>query len=360
MSQDYLRDEIYPAIYSGYPAVLDGICSARGEKNDVGKQRYLQYLREGTAEEQEGPAEKLWREYQRQDISVDYSRREYQEVYLLRYFFPYSLLVPSVLRALSQTEDFQEQVWELFDWLNVRIYVDDLYYHYLDNRLLTASFFASGPCPELYGLMHYLKGSRITRISAAMFDLAPVKGSQFYFDLKDFRGTKFPVWEFGRVIVFESLLNQIRNPSLYKIPDFESDLTVEGSGFLQPASEKWVKNSDLIVIQCCLNEIPVSKRESVLRNVTHTMSIMKPGALMLIIERSGFPKANKLLRDIQSRAEEFEDVQTHSKQAWIRTANLNNEYIPQDLKSHLFSGEPDHGRILATKIDYHWLAIFKW
>ena len=361
MSQNHLRDEVYPAIYSGYSAVLGAIYSVYGEETDAGKHRYLRYLREGKAEEQEGPAEKLWSEYQKQDISVDYSRRDYQEVYLLRYFFPYSLLVPTVLDSLQHTDDYEEDIWALFHWLNTHRRVDHLDYYYLDNRLLTASFFGCGPCPELYGLMHYLKGFRITRISAALFDLAPVQGSQFYADLKDFGGThKFPVWEFGRVIVFESLLNQMRNPSLYKISDFESDFTAEGNGFLHPASEKWVKDSDLIIVQCCLNETDNLKREQVLKNLTRTMGIMKPGALMLLIERSGFPKANNLHRDIESIAKEFKGIHTHSNREQISTIGLNNKYVPEDLKSYLFSGEPDQGRILATRISYHWLAVFKW
>ena len=75
MSQDYLRDKVYPEIYSGYSAVLDAIYSARHLKTDTDKQDYLQYL--------QTHAQDLWKEYQSegherrmQGIPIDYAKRE--------------------------------------------------------------------------------------------------------------------------------------------------------------------------------------------------------------------------------------------------------------------------------------------
>ena len=351
MSQDYLRDKVYPEIYSGYSAVLDAIYSARHLKTDTDKQDYLQYL--------QTHAQDLWKEYQSegherrmQGIPIDYAKREYQEVYLLRYFFPHSLLVPTVLDSLQHTDACEEDIWALFHWQNSHRYEDHFYSNYVDNRLLTTSFFACGPCPELYGLMSYLKncGSRMTRISAAIFDTAPSEKSQFYSDLESFMGTRFPTWEFGRVIAFESLLGEIQNPSLYKFVDFESDLTAGGNGFLQPASEKWVKNSDLIVIQCCLNEIPISRHKQVLMNVTGVIDVMKHGALMLIIERQGNDDLFEKLRD---RLEIC-----HAPDDSIGVKYLNDNNIPPELIENLFLKKFDSGLWLANDINIRWLAIF--
>ena len=190
----------------------------------------------------------------------------------------------------------------------------------------------------------------MTRISAAIFDTAPSEKSQFYSDLESFMGTRFPTWEFGRVIAFESLLGEIQNPSLYKFVDFESDLTAGGNGFLQPASEKWVKNSDLIVIQCCLNEIPISRHKQVLMNVTGVIDVMKHGALMLIIERQGNDDLFEKLRD---RLEIC-----HAPDDSIGVKYLNDNNIPPELIENLFLKKFDSGLWLANDINIRWLAIF--
>ena len=152
------------------------------------------------------------------------------------------------------------------------------------------------------------------------------------------------------MITFESLLNQIQNPSLYKFVDFESDLTAGGNGFLQPASEKWVKNSDLIVIQCCLNEIPISRYEQVLMNVTGMIGIMKHSALMLIIERQGNDELFEKLRD---RLEIC-----HTPEDSIGVKHLNDNNVPPELIENLFLKKFDSGLWLANDINIRWLAIF--
>ena len=324
MSQNHLLDEVYPAIYSGYPAVLDAIYLGHGIRaNRENRQSYLHSLRE--------PAEDLWHQFRQEghearqlDIPIDYSRSGYQEVYLLRYFFPHALLIPTVLDSLLQTDGFFKNI---------------------PDRLSTTSFLGGDPGPELYGLMHYLKKDpcQITRIKAAMFDLAPA------------------YWRSGRGIVRNSLLSQIRNPSLYKLLAFKSNLAARGEHFLPPASEQWIEKSDLIVIQCCLNEIAVSKYEQVLMNVEHVMDIMKSSALMLIIERLGygFGKVKQLLENIESKAKELENIKTHCEQTGIRLTDLNNEHVPEELKSHLFLNKQDRGLTLAGSLDYYYLAISK-
>ena len=255
MSQNGFRDEVYPAIYSGYPTILDAIYSAQSVATDEQKQGYLQQLQESAVE--------LWKTYRNSQVEVDYTNSHFQEVYLLRYFFPYSLLVPSVLHY----------------------HLEDLFH--LKDELLIASFFGCGPGPELYGLMYYLRHfqSDVAMISASMLDLAPTG------------------WEYGRNIIYENLLNQIWDPGLYEISEFELNLAGRDGDFLIADSANWVKESNLIIIQNCLNEIPASKHEQILTNVMHIADIMKSGALMLIIERYGYPYVRELLGNIRFTVE---------------------------------------------------------
>ena len=309
MSQNGFRNEVYPAIYSGYPSLLDGIYS--GWRLDTSAER-LSYLRN-----LQGPATELWEEFQKQDVSPDYSRPGYEDAYLLRYFFPYSLLVPSVLH------------YHLSDFFHT------------DGDLLIASFLGCGPGPELYGLMYYLRYARsgVPMISASMLDIAPNS------------------WAYSRNIVSENLLNRTWDSGLYEISEFKSNLAGASQQFLSNDTERWLEESNLIVIQNCLNEIPVSGYDQVLVNMTRMMDIMKPSALILIIERHGYPMVKKLLGNIRSTAKKFDNMQTRHRPTgdsrYIKTC-LNPNCTPKDLRTHLFSQIE-----LAKQVKYHWLAISK-
>lgn len=156
---------------SAYHALIDGIYSANCIETEDQKREHLQELR--------GASRQLAGEYQRGEISPDYSRRQYQEAYLLRYFLPYSQPIPYLLNHLILRRNFPYQLPE--------------------DGTLTASFFGCGPGPELYGLMHYLGGPQSgVDISAAMFDIQPA-------------------WKHARQIVFKHLLDRVWNPSSYSI-----------------------------------------------------------------------------------------------------------------------------------------------
>ena len=236
MSQnDFLHNDLYPAIHSEYRSLLDGIYSTRGLHTDTQKQLYLQNLQD--------TARKLWCEYQRQDISPNYSRHDYQEVYLMRYLFPYSLIVPTLLHYLKNLCHFKKE--------------------------LVASFFGCGPGSEIYGFMRYLNKvqSDTIKISLAMLDSTSTAWVQYlrsYWDPPEFTG-----WKHSRKIVFNHLLSKTQSPTLYAIADFNSDIEGETTAFLYPASEVWVKRSDLICIQFCLNEISVLRHKQLRANLMH-------------------------------------------------------------------------------------------
>ena len=137
---NFLHDKLYPTIYNGYPQLLNGIYAAWELRTDVEKQECLQKL--------QVPAKELWSEYQRSEIAPNYRKLDHQIAYLLRYFFPHSLVVPTILYSLSQKDEFFDEYVELFEMTNGHLSADRCCYEHLNNRLLTASFFGSKSSPS--------------------------------------------------------------------------------------------------------------------------------------------------------------------------------------------------------------------
>ena len=234
---------------SAYQALINAIYSANSIETDDQKREHLRRLREASRQ--------LAEEYRQSEISPDYSRLDYQEAYLLRYFLPYSQPVPYLLNHLILKKDFPCQLPE--------------------NRTLIASFFGCGPGPEIFGLMRYLGSPQsAVDISAAMFDIQPA-------------------WKHARQIVFKHLLDRVWDPSSYRIQEFESNLVGNAGEFLPTNSEKSVRESDLIVIQHCLNERHNAESEGLIGNLAQLVRKMKSGAVMLIVERAHYPSVKGLL-----------------------------------------------------------------
>lgn len=339
MSQnDFLRNDLYPAIYSEYRSLLDGIYSTRNLYTDTQKQLYLQYL--------QNSARKLWSEYQSQDISPNYSRHDYQEVYLMRYLFPYSLIIPTLLHHLKNLCHFKAE-------------------------LLIASFFGCGPGSEIYGFMRYLNKAQpgIIKISPAMLDSTSTGWGQYLCSVWD---PVFTGWKHSRKIVFNHLLSKTQRPTVYGIADFNSDIEGNGGNFLRPASEGWVRKSDLICIQFCLNETSVSRYKQLRTNLRFLVSIMKPGALMLVIERDGYSPVKNLLTNFHSDLSQFNNVQTHCEFNDSLDLGRINNHVPEDLRTYLFltrlskeqwqrnnPRRSEDGLWLSNSIKFHWLAVSK-
>jgi uncharacterized membrane-anchored protein YhcB (DUF1043 family) len=295
--------------YSGYPALLDGIYSAKQLRTDIQKHSYLQNLRDSAAE--------LWREYQSSDISPDYSREDYQEAYLLCYFLPYSQPVPYLLNQLVLKKNFSYQLPE--------------------DGLLTASFFGCGPGPELLGLMRYLAPFQpCINISAAMFDRES--------------------WEHGRKIVFRHLLDCAWNPDLYNIQEYKANLVGNARDFLPADSEEWVKRSDLIVIQHCLNERHNAKSALLIENMKQLVKKMKTGAVMLIIERATYVRQllGKFRYVLQ---EEFSDsAYVSSSIDSVEKIKPVLEVIPKELATNFLTAQRSNS---INSVEFIWVAIGK-
>lgn len=299
MSQTFLYNQVYPEIYKVYDEVLDKLYPEG--LNTTQKYSYLQQL--------QGPARKLHQKYlrpEKQHIEVDYADHQIQEAYMLRYSIAHALQLPWILDSLRERD-----------------------FHHLENDL-TASFFGGGPCPEILGLKYYLNRTLLfnkTSISAARLDI--VTNWKWHYCADTFS-------------------------------NFRSNLAGGESDFLDSDSREWVKNSDLVVIQNCLNEIPALSYQRLLMNMKHIVDIMKPGALMLIIEKR-YSDVEKLLEEFHSKLDEFNNIQTHH----TPIDNINIEYlnyggyVPEELIGNLFLRVLNSGLWLANSIKFHWLAISK-
>ncbi len=302
-----LEKELRISGSSAYHTLLDAIYAEKRIETDEQRQKFLGHLRK--------VSEELGKEYQAQCFSPDYSRQDYQEAYLLRYFLPYSQPIPYLLNRLILKKDFPCQLPQ--------------------DGTLTASFFGCGPGPELYGLMHYLGGSQSgINISAAMLDIA--------------------TWEHGRKIVFEHLLPRV------KVREFKSNLVGNARDFLPDDSEKWVSNSDLIVIQHCLNEQGNARDKQLLENLEQIVRKMKPGAVMLIVERAKYLDTKDLFGKFRYELDKkfgnslaIEGL--IKKRDGIEIKPIL-EVIPKELAAYFFMEDSSNS---VNPVKFIWMAIAK-
>lgn len=292
---------------SAYQTILEAIYLENSAKTDKQKRECLEKLK--------GISMLLGREYQQQEISPDYSKRDYQEAYLLRYFLPYSQPVPYLLNYLKLKKNFLYQLPE--------------------DGTLTASFFGCGPGPELYGLMSYLNRPQSDiDISAAMLDIA--------------------TWEHGRKIVFNHLLTRV------KIHEFKSNLVGTTSEFLPNDSEKWVSTSDLIVIQHCLNERHNAQSNQLIENMKQLVEKMKTGAVMLIIERARYRIVKELLGrfcyELQEKFGDSLDIKHEiTRHDGIEIKPIL-DVIPKALATYFFMEESANS---INSVKFIWVAVAK-
>ena len=185
--------------------------------------------------------------------------------------------------------------------------------------------------------MRYLRSFQASlRISAAMLDREP--------------------WEHGRRIVFQHLLDRAWDPEGYDIWEFKVDIVGSSEVFLPDDSEEWVKRSDLIVIQNCLNERQNATSERSIENLKHLVEKMKSGAVMLIIERGTYVK--KLLKEFRYiLQEEFRGrIHISNKIEGVERITPILEVIPEELEAN-FLRESRANAINA--VEFTWIAVSK-
>lgn len=115
----------------------------------------------------------------------------------------------------------------------------------------------------------------------------------------------------------------------------------------------------LVVIQFCLNEIPLSSHPQLIRNMMRIVDLMKRGALMLVIERP-YRYVKNFLQDFQNlltnRADRIHIIRRNHEHD---LKDLNRHSVPAELTTFLFLQNFNSGLWLANQIKYDWLAISK-
>ncbi len=191
-------------------------------------------------------------------VSAAYGSEEAQACYMLRYFLPYSELLPSVLKPGIAT-GLADSVQQLM-------------------------FFGPGPAPELYGFFRWLAPRR-TRIAAR---------PRLNVHLLDIASND---WSFARDICTEELI-----PTVWSTPVSYHPRTFD-------YTTKWAESrltgifarTQLFVFQNCLNEVSASAHEHVKANLKWLEEVMPLGSLLVIIDRDKYPSVIELLKWVKGR-----------------------------------------------------------
>jgi hypothetical protein len=240
--------------------ILKGLSSLHGLSSEKELSGFLRGLRP--------TAKSLWQAYRSSFVNISYRKPTVQTTYMLRYFPPYAEVTRVVLDELHRKEvlPFQEE-------------------------LLYVNLFGCGPAPELYGIMQFLK-SRFPRsemIIGHLFDVASES------------------WTYSRRITLDYLVPALWGKQLFEAHAIPFDLSMSGSSAAFNTTNdcsKEIGEVNLVVFQNCLNELPQRAYNVVTKNILDLLRMIKPGKIMLVIDRAGYKHVADLLSRICSLAEE--------------------------------------------------------
>jgi hypothetical protein len=302
--------------------ILKGLSSLHGLSNEQELSNFLRGLR--------STARCLWRAYQSNVVNVSYRKQAVQAAYMLRYFPHYAEVTRVALDELYMQEvlPFQEE-------------------------LLYVNLFGYGPAPELCGIMQFLK-SRFSRSEMLIAHLLDAASDS---------------WRYSRQITLNYLAPTLWDKELLEVHSIHFDLSQPGSAAsLTTLNDRLnrIGQARLVMFQNCLNEFPKSIHDVVTENFLDLLQMMKPGKIMLVIDRAGYQCIVDLLSRISSLAEEHGLAKVLIfDQDRVLDCNPILERMPRILTENLFvrkiSGNeiaPDEdGLICTTRVRHHCLAL---
>ena len=121
-------------------------------------------------------------------------------------------------------------------------------------------------------------------------------------------------------------------------------------------SEEWVKRSDLIVIQHCLNERHNAKSEQLVKNMKQLVENMKTGAVMLVIERANYVKdlLGQFCRVLQT---EFRNsVEFAPNIEGTEKIKPLLDIIPKELATNFLIHQRSNS---VNSVEFIWVAVLK-
>jgi hypothetical protein len=299
-----------------YSELLKGIFQRNNLTDEASYSRHLRDL--------QPYARKLWSSYQTPNVIADYADLKTQEAYLLRYFPFYNELLIEEMGQLHQGGIQLPRT-----------------------ELLEAAFFGCGPGPEVLGLMQYLVTvkSPTTMISAQLIDSAA------------------ETWAYSRNLVLEHLAEPWWEPNL--VDYVSTSACLSDSEALAAAA---VDGCHFAVVQNCLNEVPESLERCVVENLMSQFARLAPGAIVLVIDRFGYVKTNRMMQAMDAIAVESENiVSIRGDGHQHRKIDIRSllEDVPAIVRNNLFykfgDVEPtdwDKDRLIfGTKINYVSIAF---
>ena len=307
-----------------YKELLEGIFEKNEIQGETEMASYLESLRPAAIElwESYRPGKTRFGAYKR--VRTDYSYREIQEVYLLRYFLGYTDPLSDVLNNLR------------------------------DNGIAppistcaNAVLFGSGPMPELCAITGYLH-DHFRKVETLNIPTVDIAGDE---------------WEYSRSIVLDKIERPYWNPrSLHvenvvvSIADSESMANLD------------LRECDIAVVQNCFNEVATTHRSSALVNLINAFARMKPGAIGVIIDRQGYPPTDEMMKKAFAIAKDIPHLQSVSDDCDYFESAISMDYwlteVPPLIARNLFYRQGDRRfrsfdprLTLAETIRYQWMAF---
>jgi hypothetical protein len=293
-----------------YSELLEGIFRRNNLTDEAARAHHLRDL--------QPYAKKLWESYRAPNVIVDYADLKTQEAYLLRYF--------------------------PFYWRPLIVEMGQLYKSGIElprTEFLEAAFFGCGPGPEILGLMRHLSDveSPTTMMSAHLIDSAA------------------DTWACSRNLVLEHLAEPSWEPNLVDYVSTAASFTDR-----EALASAAIDGCLFAVVQNCLNEVPSRLAGCVVENLMSQFARLAPGAIVLVIDRSGYEKTKKMMQAMHEIAVESENIVSISGEE-PRSGSISCseilDVVPDIVKNNLFYRygdiEPDWSTdrlIFAENIKY--------
>lgn len=301
-----------------FDAILERLYLLNGCSTEADKRNYLEGLKPA--------AEALWTIYRDPQVNAAYYARDTQAAYMLRYFPQHVELFRRVLFELSESVSLP-----------------------FDRRILYTRHFACGPAPELCGLVQFLQNRfpACGEVSAHLYDTANDD------------------WAYARRITTEYVAPALCDELRVKTREAQFDFTTTDITATSRGLES-IRKADLITFQNCLNEIPTTRGNLAVENIVSLLAAMKPGGVLLLIDRLGYKHVLKLLRNIYTLAEEQhlgQIVVSPEREREYDTRPLLNQ-MPPVLTDYLFIRyqrgmvcDRQMPLMLANRLRYYCLVI---
>jgi hypothetical protein len=302
--------------------ILQGLSSLHGLSSEQELSGFLRGLKP--------TARFLWQAYRSNIVNISYRKQTVQAAYMLRYFPRYAEVT--------------------------RVALDELYMQGVlpfQDELLYVNLFGCGPAPELCGIMQFLK-SRFPTSEMLIAHLLDAASDS---------------WRYSSQITLDYLTPTLWDKQLLEVHSIHFDLSQPGSSdsFTTLNSRlNRIDEASLVMFQNCLNEFPQSAHDVVTKNFLVLLRMMKPGKIMLVIDRAGYQCIMDLLSRISSLAEEHGLAKLLIfDQDRVLDCNPILEKMPRILTENLFvrkiSGNeiaPDEDGLICTRrVLHHCLAL---